>query len=141
MGLCVGADMSMKWEKTPFKSDLARARGLGSAQSGTEHWIAQRLTAIASLILLVWAVSSLVCLIGTGTDYGSVVEWITHPVRATLLILLVVATFYHAVLGAQVVVEDYIHNEALKIAKLWSQKLFFIAIGFASIFSILKIAL
>lgn len=131
--------MTMKWEKTQFKSDMARARGLGSTKSGSGHWLAQRITAISNLILMVWAICSVTSLIGS--DYESFVSWLSMPINAILMILFIISTFTHAVLGAQVVVEDYIHNEGFKLFKLIGMKLFYMALGLACIFSILKIAL
>ncbi len=131
--------MTMKWEKTQFKSDMARARGLGSTKSGSGHWLAQRITAISNMILMVWAICSVTSLIGS--DYESFVSWLSTPINAILMILFIISTFTHAVLGAQVVVEDYIHNEGFKLFKLIGMKLFYMALGLACIFSILKIAL
>lgn len=131
--------MTMKWEKTEFKSDMARAHGLGSTKSGSGHWFAQRITAISILLLMVWAICSIVCMVGA--DYQTFTTWLAQPINAILMILFIIATFVHAVLGVQVVVEDYIHNEGFKLFKLIGQKLFFIALGVACIFSILKIAI
>ena len=131
--------MTMKWEKTEFKSDMARARGLGSTKSGSGHWLAQRVTAISNLILMIWAIYSVTTLIGS--DFQTFTSWLSAPLNAILMILFIISTFTHAVLGVQVVVEDYIHNEGFKLFKLIGMKLFYIALGLACIFSILKIAL
>ena len=131
--------MKMKWEKTDKKSDMARATGLGSAGDGTHHWMAQRVSAIALVPLVFWALWSVVNLVGA--DHAAFTEWLSAPINAILMILFIVTTFYHAVLGNQVVIEDYVHCECLKIAKLIGQKLFFAALGVACVFSILQIAL
>ena len=99
-----------------LRSPLGRVRGLGSAKSGTEHWWAQRLTALALIPLSLWFVASVAAM--TGADYATMRAWCDSPLVGTLLILLIVATFYHAYLGLQVVIEDYVHNEPLKIAAL-----------------------
>ncbi|AEP10233.1 succinate dehydrogenase, hydrophobic membrane anchor protein [Micavibrio aeruginosavorus] len=130
--------MSMKWNDTPHKNPLARARGLGAAHSGVTHWWHQRITAVSNLVLMGW-------LIWTVTQmpvwtYETFTVWLAHPVNAVLMILTILSTFYHAVLGTQVVVEDYVHNEGFKIVKLAAIRLAFIAAGVAGIFSILKIA-
>jgi len=121
------------------RSPLGRARGLGSAKDGTAHWWAQRLTALALVPLTLWVVTSLVSLIGA--DYGAVAGWIASPVTAVLMILLLAMTFHHAQLGAQVVIEDYVHNEALKIAGIIAVKFLALVLGLASIFAVLMIAL
>lgn len=99
-----------------LRSPLGRVRGLGSAKSGTEHWWAQRLTALALIPLSLWFVASLAAM--AGADYATVRAWVDSPLVAALLILLICATFYHAYLGVQVVIEDYVHAEALKVAAL-----------------------
>lgn len=129
----------LKWEKGGLKSPLARARGLGSAKDGVEHWIAQRVTSVANIPLTLWLLFSLFD--GVGTDYETFVAWLSLPWNAVLMILLVISSFYHAYLGAQVVIEDYVHNEAFKIIKLLGQKFYFLAAGITCIFCVLKIAL
>ncbi len=131
--------MKLKWENHGMKSPLARARGLGSAKEGANHWMSQRITAIANIPLVIWFVYSIVTHLGA--SHAEFTGWLAHPFNAIAMILLVLSTFYHAKLGSQVVVEDYIHNEGLKFFKLIAFKLFFFAAGVACIFSILKIAL
>lgn len=121
------------------RSPLGRARGLGSAREGTAHWWAQRLTALALVPLTLWVVMSLVSLIGA--DYSAVAGWLASPLTAVLMILLLAMTFHHAQLGAQVVIEDYVHNEALKIAGIIAVKFLALLLGLASIFAVLMIAL
>lgn len=131
--------MTMKWEDKGIKTPLGRARGLGSAKEGTDHWMAQRITAIANIPLMLWLVYSIVSL--KGASHAEFSHWLAHPVNAILMILVVISTFYHAKLGSQVVVEDYIHHEGFKMMKLIGMKLFFLAAAVACIFSIFKIAL
>src|SRR5512147_1791179 len=99
-----------------FRTPIGRARGLGSAKDGTAHWWAQRLTALALVPLVLWFVISILRLVGAGR--AAVVDWLDSPVSAGLMILLIIATFHHAQLGVQVVIEDYVHNEAAKIASI-----------------------
>jgi len=120
-----------------LQSHLARVRGLGSAKSGTAHWWSQRLTAIALVPLIVWFVASLIGM--AGADYYTVHAWIGSPVVAGLLIFLVVATFYHAYLGLQVVIEDYVHNEACKIAGLLLVKATCLVLAMTGVLSVLSI--
>lgn len=121
-----------------IQSPLGKAKGLGSAHSGTHHWMMQRVTAIANLPLIFWAVYSVFKL--QGASYTEFTTYLSSPVNAVLAVLFVLSTFYHAVLGNQVIVEDYISCKCLRIAKLIGMKLFFIALAVATIFSILKIA-
>lgn len=131
--------MKLKWDKDGLKTPLARARGLGAAGDGVEHWFMQRVTAIANIPLVIWLVCSIVNL--RGADHMQFTIWLAQPINAILMILFLISTLYHAKLGAQVVTEDYIHNEGLKIVKLIGQKLVFFAIGVACIFAVLKVAL
>ena len=103
-----------------LRSPLGRVRGLGSAKEGVDHWWAQRLTALALIPLSVWFVISLLGV--TGADYAAVKAWVGSPVVAGLLILLIAATFYHAYLGLQVVIEDYVHSEGWKLFALLTVK-------------------
>ena len=103
-----------------LRSPLGRVRGLGSAKEGVNHFWAQRMTALALIPLTVWFVISLFSVLGD--DHGAVQAWVSSPVVAGLLILLIVATFYHAFLGLQVVIEDYIHGEGLKLLTLVTVK-------------------
>lgn len=103
-----------------LRSPLGRVRGLGSAKEGVNHFWAQRMTALALIPLCVWFVISL--LVITGADHATVKAWVSSPVVAGLLILLIAATFYHAFLGLQVVIEDYIHGEGLKLFTLVTVK-------------------
>ena len=121
-----------------LQSPLGRARGLGSAKSGTQHWWAQRLTAIALVPLTIWFVISMVA--ATGSDYTGAREFIGSPVSAVLLILLIVATFHHAQLGLQVVIEDYVHTKPVEIALLLAVKGAAIVLALAAIFAVLSIA-
>jgi succinate dehydrogenase / fumarate reductase membrane anchor subunit len=121
-----------------LRSPLGRARGLGSAKSGTQHWWAQRLTAVALVPLIIWFVISMVA--ATGSDYAGAREFIGSPVSAVLLILLIVATFHHAQLGLQVVIEDYVHTKSVEIALLLAVKGAAIVLAVAAIFAVLSIA-
>jgi succinate dehydrogenase / fumarate reductase membrane anchor subunit len=129
--------MKLKWENNGIKTPLARAKGLGSA-GGVEHWWHQRVTAIALIPLSIWFVYSIVDL--AGANYMTFTLWLASPLNAVLMILFIIASFYHAWLGVQVIVEDYVHNEFYKLSQLLIFKLAFFGLAVASIFSVLKIA-
>jgi succinate dehydrogenase / fumarate reductase membrane anchor subunit len=121
-----------------LRSPLGRARGLGSAKSGTQHWWAQRLTAVALVPLTIWFVIAIIGV--TGGDHASARAFIGNPVTAVLLILLIVATFHHAQLGLQVVIEDYVHSKSSEIVLLLLVKGAAIVLATAAIFAVLSIA-
>lgn len=126
-------------DSSSLRSPLGRVRGLGSAKEGVAHWWAQRVTALALVPLTLWFVIAVISL--AGADYARTTAWIASPVPAILLVLLVAATFYHAVLGLQVVIEDYVGSEALRIALILIVKAAAIVLAAAAIFAVLKIAL
>src|SRR5690554_5048383 len=99
-----------------LRTPLARVRHLGSAKDGTHHWWLQRVTALALVPLLLWFVISVIGMLGA--DHRSMVDWVSNPVTAALLSLLIIATFYHAVLGLQVVIEVYMHDRVARMAVL-----------------------
>ncbi|WP_343521572.1 succinate dehydrogenase, hydrophobic membrane anchor protein [Sphingomonas sp.] len=118
-------------------TSIGRVRGLGSAHEGTHHWVTQRLTAGSNLLLMLWLIVSLVLLPDLG--YGTVQAWLSSPLAAVPMILLVITVFYHFRLGLQVVIEDYQHDET-RIVLMTLLNFFAIAAGVFAIFSILKIA-
>lgn len=91
-----------------MRDPLATARGLGSAKDGVNHWWMQRVTAVALLVLSPWFIYFAVSLIGA--DHFTVRSAIAEPLNATLLVSFVIAMCWHARLGLQVVVEDYVHG-------------------------------
>jgi succinate dehydrogenase / fumarate reductase membrane anchor subunit len=121
-----------------MRSPLGRARGLGSARGGVEHWWMQRVTAAALIPLTLWFVVSLIAL--TGSDYNAFVAWLKAPFVAILMVLLLIALFHHMALGLQVVVEDYVHSELAKIPAVVAIRLVCVALAVAGIFATLRIA-
>jgi succinate dehydrogenase / fumarate reductase, membrane anchor subunit len=120
-------------------SPLSRVLGLGSARGGAEHWWAQRVTAVALVPLGIWFVLALVLL--PDYSYATLRTWVSQPVTAVLLILTVISVVYHSKLGVQVVVEDYVHVKAVKVAGLMLSTLLHIAVAVAAAFAILRIAI
>ena len=122
-----------------LRTPLGHVRGLGSAKEGTHHWWAQRLTAIALIPLCVWLIYSLVSM--TGMEHSVVIEWIDSPIVTVLLILFIFSLFYHAQLGMQVVIEDYIESEVLKISSIILNKFVMLFAGLVSIVAVLRVSL
>lgn len=117
---------------------IGQVRGLGSAKHGAHHWLVQRFTAIGNLVLLLWFVFSLVML--PDFAFATVKAWLSAPVAATAMVLLIVSTFWHARLGMQVMVEDYVHG-ANRFAAIVLLNLVFVAAGVFGVVSVIRIAL
>jgi succinate dehydrogenase / fumarate reductase membrane anchor subunit len=129
----------LKWTKGGLKNPMSRAHNLGSAHAGVHHWIMQRITAVALIPLTLWLCWSLVSIVHM--DLAYLFLWLQKPLNTILLILSVVTMFYHAALGCQVVIEDYIHSEWFKIVKLVSMKIVLFTACISCIYAILKVAL
>jgi succinate dehydrogenase / fumarate reductase membrane anchor subunit len=122
-----------------MRSPLGRARGLGAAKSGLHHWWGQRLTAIALLPLSLYFVVSVLIL--SGADRAQMAAYLGEPWNAVLFLCLIVALFYHLALGVQVVIEDYVNNEAQRMAGIMAVKAACWFCGLACAVSVLKLAL
>jgi succinate dehydrogenase / fumarate reductase, membrane anchor subunit len=123
---------------TRMRSPLGRAIGLGSAKEGVEHWWLQRITAVALVPLSLWFVIAIIRLVGADSD--GVRDWVGNPLPAIMLVLLLIATFYHAALGLQVVIEDYIHGELTKLGLVVIVRLGCFALAVAGMFAVLSMA-
>lgn len=119
-------------------TSLGKVRGLGSAHQGAHHWLLQRFTAIGNLVLMIWLAGSILWLPDLG--HATVSEWLAQPVSATAMILLVISTFWHARLGLQVLIEDYVHNAGSKFACIAALNLAVIGGGAFAIFSVASLA-
>jgi succinate dehydrogenase / fumarate reductase membrane anchor subunit len=119
-------------------TSIGRVRGLGSAKTGAHHWLLQRWTAIGNLVLVAFLAVSLLMLPGLG--YQAVREWIASPVPAVAVALLIVSTFWHARLGLQVFIEDYVHG-ANRLAALIALNLIVFAGAAFGLLSIVRLAL
>ncbi len=117
---------------------LGRVRGLGSARAGTHHWLNQRVTAIGNLILVIWLVVSALRL--PGLDHEMVVNWLAQPLVAVPMILMLINVFYHLRLGLQVVIEDYVHDDALKFGAILLLNFYAIGAAALGIFAVARIA-
>jgi succinate dehydrogenase / fumarate reductase membrane anchor subunit len=124
-------------ELMEMRSHLGRSRGLGSSNHGVQHWWVQRLTGIALIPLCLWFVFSMINL--TGADAFTVRNWVSLHYNPVLLILFTVCIFHHGQLGLQVVIEDYIHSESVKVTTLILVKLGAIVLGSSSAFAVLRL--
>ena len=122
-----------------LRTPLSRVKGLGSAKEGTDHFWYQRLTAIALLPLCIWFCFSMASL--PSMDYATFSAWISSPFPAVMMILIVVVAFYHAALGLQVIIEDYITGHGARTASLIAVKLACGFLAVTGVFSVLKISL
>lgn len=119
-------------------TELGRVRGLGSAKHGAQHWWMQRVTAFGNLALVLWLILSLLRL--PDFDYETMRSWLQSPLVAVPMMLIVINTFWHFRLGMQVVIEDYLQDEA-RIAAMVALWFGTLLMGGLALFSILKIAL
>src|SRR4029077_7148635 len=122
-----------------LRSPVGRAIGLGSAKEGVEHWWVQRVTAVALVPLTLWFVIAVVRL--SSADIDTVRDWVGRPLPAILLVLLLIATFWHASLGLQVVIEEYVDTDLHNLGLLIVVLLACFALAVAGIFAVLSIAL
>ena len=120
-----------------YRSPAGRVRGLGSAKEGTTHFIRQRVSAVALLFLVPWFLISGVLAAQGG--HGALVEWVSSPINAALLILTLGAAFYHMRLGMQVVIEDYIGKTGTKHLLMILNTFVPLALFVAATLSVLKI--
>lgn len=122
-----------------FRTATKRARGLGSAKSGTGHFWWLRVTSIALALLVPWLVGTLVSLVGA--DLPSVYAVLSRPYNAVLMAVFAVMLFWHAKLGMQVVIEDYVHVRAVEVALLLLNSFACTLGALASLYAIARIAL
>lgn len=120
-----------------MRSPLARVRGLGSSNDGIHHWWVQRLTGIALIPLVLWFVLYAVGL--ASADLATVKAWVGAHYNPVLLILLIICMFHHGQLGLQVVIEDYIHKESVKVTSLLLVKGGALLLGACSAFAVLRL--
>ena len=124
---------------TDMQTPRHRARGLGTARSGTAHFWMQRVTAIANIPLTLLFLALLIALIGS--DYGIALAYVANPFVAIILVLLVISVAFHMRIGMQVIIEDYIHSPPAKMICLAGNILFSAMIGVACIYGVLRVGL
>lgn len=121
-----------------LRTPLGRVRGLGSAKEGTNHWWALRATSVTLVPLSLWFVISLMSV--AHADYAAAIEWVGKPWNSALLVVFLVSMFYHAILGMEEVLQDYVHHEGLKVAAILVMKFVLTVVGAAAVIAVLRIA-
>ena len=121
-----------------MRTPLARVRSLGSSHSGTTDFWRQRITAVAMTLLIVPVIVVVLMLIGSN-QAGAKQIFSSLPI-AIIMLLFIVASAWHMKIGMQVVIEDYVHNEKIKLASVMANNFFCIAVALASIYAILKMS-
>ena len=120
-----------------LRSPLSKVKGLGSAKSGTNHFWHQRLTALLLIPLVLWLGFSLAAM---PVDHATLVEWIQQPLVTIALVLTIIVLFYHAQLGLQVVIEDYVGSHARRTVTLLLSNFLCLLFGIVGVVAVLKIA-
>jgi succinate dehydrogenase / fumarate reductase, membrane anchor subunit len=122
-----------------MRTPLGRAKGLGAAGHGSEHWWLQRVTAVSNIPLVI----AFVIIIANvaGRSYEEAVAAISHPLIAILLILALISVTSHMRLGMQVIIEDYVHDKGWRIASVIANNFYAVVVAVACLFAILKVSL
>jgi len=120
-----------------YQTPLARARGLGSARQGSQDWWRQRVTAVALVPLSLWLAFYLAIL--PDVNHAEVVRWMSLPWNTILLLSFILLSLFHAMLGLQVVIEDYVHNDWMKIIGMLGVRLVTAFLALSTVFSVLRI--
>jgi succinate dehydrogenase / fumarate reductase membrane anchor subunit len=105
-----------------FRAGLAKAKGMGSAKSGMHHWLMQRITAVVVALCVIWIFSFAHSI--SGKSPADIVLTLQKPQHAIPLMILIISSFYHAALGMQVVIEDYVPNLCVRYGLIFGVKLF-----------------
>jgi succinate dehydrogenase / fumarate reductase, membrane anchor subunit len=121
-----------------MRTPLARVRALGASHSGTGDFWRQRVTAVAMTLLIVPVIVVVMMLLGR--NQAGAAQILGSPLVAIILLLFIIASAWHMKIGMQVVVEDYVHNEKLKLAIVMANNFFSIAVALASVYAILKLS-
>ncbi len=121
-----------------MRTPLGKVRSLGSARSGTADFFRQRITAVAMILLIVPAIVIVMKILGSNQATSS--QILGNPLVAVIMILFIIASCWHMKIGMQVVLEDYIHDEKLKLALIIGNHFFCWSVGLASIYAIVKLS-
>ena len=119
-----------------YRSPLANVKGLGSAKTGTSHWWMQRVTAVALIPLSYWLIIFLN--LSLNAPFEETLTWLEAPLNTACIIAWILAVFYHAALGLQVVIEDYVAAEGKKIIAVWTVNLSFLMLALAALIAVFR---
>ena len=122
-----------------MRTPLARAKGLGAAGHGAEHWWLHRMTAVSNIPLVIAFVIIIASL--AGTTYQGAISIVSHPFVAIVLILAVISVTNHMRLGMQIIIEDYVHEKGWKLAALIANNFYAVVIAVACLYGIVKVGL
>ena len=122
-----------------YQTPLAKVRGLGPAKAGTGHFWMQRITAITLIPLSLWMVSFTEQLLDA--THQEIIIWLSGPLDTILALAWIIAAFYHAALGMQVIFEDYIGHKAVRVGAIMATNLLLFLLGAAAIIAVIRIAL
>jgi succinate dehydrogenase / fumarate reductase, membrane anchor subunit len=117
----------------------ARVLAQASTRQGAHHWLLERVTSVALVPLTLWFIASAVSI--SGGSYAEVRAWLSGPFNTTAMLLLILAVFWHAQLGVQVIIEDYTHHDTTKLGSLMAANFALIALGLACAVAVLKVSL
>ncbi len=128
----------MSDSRSSMRTPLGRVRNLGASHSGTTDFWRQRLTAAAMTLLIVPVLFVILTLVGR--NHAGATQILGSLPIAIILLLFIVASTWHMKIGMQVVIEDYVHNEKLKLASIMANNFFCAAVALASIYALLKLS-
>jgi succinate dehydrogenase / fumarate reductase, membrane anchor subunit len=128
----------MSGSKSSMRTPLGRVRNLGSAKSGTSDFWRQRLTAIAMVALIVPVIVVVMMLLGR--NHAAAIQILGSPFVAIVLMLFIIASVWHMKIGMQVVIEDYVNDEKLKLVAIIGNNFFSVAVALAAVYAILKLS-
>jgi succinate dehydrogenase / fumarate reductase, membrane anchor subunit len=121
-----------------MRTPLGRVRALGASHSGTSDFWRQRLTAVAMTLLIVPVIVVVMMLLGR--NQAGAAQILGSPAIAIIMLLFIVASVWHMKIGMQVVIEDYVHSEMVKLAAIMANNFFCVAVALASIYAIFKLS-
>ncbi len=122
-----------------FRTPIKEARGLGASHHGAAHWWVQRLTAIAMVPLMLWLVVGLAA--NSGASYAEAAAWLGGPVNSVVMVVMFGVLFYHASLGLQVILEDYVSHKGVRLGLVIAVRFLAVVLAVSAIIAVLSIAL